>query len=80
VLPVPEIVPTVLFPPAIPSTVQATAVFVEPVTVAVRETGDEGWIAAEEGVRATDVATGSWTVRALEALAEGSAALTATTV
>jgi hypothetical protein len=53
VLPLPVMVPTVLLPLATPSTVQATEVLVEPVTVAVRETVPLAARLEELGLRVT---------------------------
>ena len=76
VLPVPESVPTVALPLAMPSTVQVTAVLVEPVTAEVK-----AWLPLAArlealGVRVTAM-TGAATVMTEEALLVVSAALVA---
>ena len=78
VLPVPESVPTVALPLAMPSTVQVTAVLVEPVTAAVK-----AWLPLAArlkvlGVRVTAMTgTGAATVMTEDALLVVSAALVA---
>jgi hypothetical protein len=78
VLPLPVMVPAVLLPLATPSTVQATEVLVEPVTVAVRETVPLAARLEELGLKLTT--TGAATVMEAEADLLLSAALVARTV
>ena len=78
VLPVPESVPTVALPLAMPSTLQVTAVLVEPVTAAVKAWVPLAARLAELGVRLTaTTGTGAATVMEAEALLEASALLVA---
>ena len=70
-------VPTVALPPATPSTVQATAVLLLPVTVAVMAAVAPAVTLAVPGLSDTATAAGAWTVTVAEALLVLSAALVA---
>ena len=80
VLPVPVTVPTVPLPPATPSTVQVTAVFDEPLTVAVTEAVPPAFrLIALEGVNATPTPAAACTVTDALALLLASTTLVAVT-
>lgn len=80
--PVAEMIPTTAFPPAIPLTLHVTAVFAEPVTVALNWLVPDGATVtvAGETVTVTGGPAGACTVTLATPLADASAALVARTV
>jgi hypothetical protein len=75
--PVPVIVPTVAFPPTMPSTDQVTVVVANPVTVAVKDTDEALAMVVALGLRDTCACKRGWTVTTEEALLLVSAVLVA---